>query len=454
MDKQKLKEQVETIRQAFGYINRFKNETFVIKIESSLISHPFFPILIKDIAILHQIGIRIVLVPGAKTRIDEVLSTYGIVCKTVDNIRISPPEAIPFIKMAAFDVSNKIMTMLAENNTNAVIGNWVRARGIGVRDGTDFQSSGLVEKLQKDIINNVLQEGLVPIFPNIGWNAQGKPYNLSSNELAFTISNELKAAKLFFITDFGGIVAKDFIVPKGVYVSSDGFVSQLTVDEAKKFIDANAKARNKGVIELASMAYRACRNGVSRVHIIDGRVEGMVLKEIFSNRGFGTMIYTNQFENIRSMAHADIPEVLQLMQPSIDEGVLVSRTEQELEDRLADYNVYEVDGTIHACGALHLCGANRQAEIAGVAVDEMYASLGIGRKLIEYLIAKAIKLKVRQVFVLTTQSADWFSQLGFTKAAIKDLPKERQASYNMKRNSLILTYKISAFKSKRPLAVE
>jgi amino-acid N-acetyltransferase len=355
--------------------------------------------------------------------------------------------------MAAFDVSNKIMTMLSESNTNAVIGNWVRARGIGVRNGIDFQSSGLVEKLQKDIINNVLQDGLVPIFPNIGWNAQGKPYNLSSNELAFTVSNELKAAKLFFITDFGGIVAKDFIVPKGVYVSSDGFVSQLTVDEAKKFLDANVKAKNRGLLELASMAYRACRNGVSRVHIIDGRVEGMVLKEIFSNRGFGTMIYANQFENIRSMVHADIPEVLQLMQPSIDEGVLVSRTEQDMEDRLADYSVYEVDGTIHACGALHLFG-NRHAEIAGVAVDETYANLGIGRKQIEYLITKAIKLKVKQAFVLTTQSADWFSQLGFTKASIKDLPKERQASYNMKRNSLILTYKISAFKSKRPLAVE
>lgn len=453
MDKQKLKEQVETIRQAFGYINRFKNETFVIKIESSLISHPFFPILIKDIALLHHIGIKIALVPGAKARIDEVLSKENIVCKTVDNIRISPPEAIPFIKMAAFDVSNKIMTMLSESNTNAVIGNWVRARGIGVRDGVDFQSSGLVEKLQKDIINNVLEEGLVPIFPNIGWNAQGRPYNLSSNELAFTISNELKAAKLFFITDFGGIVAKDFIVPGGADVSSDGFVSQLTVDEAKKFIDANTKANNKGVMELASMAYRACKNGVSRVHIIDGRVEGMVLKEIFSNRGFGTMIYANQFENMRPMIHADIPEVLKLMQPSIDEGVLVSRTEQGLEDRLADYCVYEVDGTIHACGALHLFG-NRQAEIAGVAVDETYANLGIGRKLVEFLIAKAVKLKARQVFVLTTQSADWFSQLGFTKATIKDLPRERQASYNMKRNSLIFTYKISAFKSKKPLAVE
>jgi len=453
MDKQKLKEQVETIRQAFGYINRFKNETFVIKIESSLISHPFFPILIKDIALLHHIGIRIVLVPGAKVRIDEVLSKEEIVCETVDNVRISPTEAIPFIKMAAFDVSNKIMTMLSENNTNAVIGNWVRARGIGVRGGIDYQSSGIVEKLQKDIINNALKEGLVPIFPNIGWNAQGRPYNLSSNELAFTVSNELKAAKLFFITDFGGIAAKDFSAPKNAPVSSEGFISQLTVDEAKKFLDVNAKAKNKGALELVSFAYRACRNGVSRVHIIDGRVEGMVLKEIFSNRGFGTMIYANQFENIRSMAYSDIPEVLQLMQPSVDEGILVQRTEQDIEDHIGDFSVYEVDGTIHGCAALHIF-SGKQAEIAGVAVDETYASLGIGKKLVEFLIAKAVKLKLRQAFVLTTQTADWFSQLGFVKASISDLPKEKQASYNMKRNSLVLTYKLSSLKSKKPLAAE
>jgi amino-acid N-acetyltransferase len=339
MDKQQLKEQVETIRQAFGYINRFKGQTFVIKIESSLITNPFFPILIKDITILHDMGIRIVLVPGAKTRIDEILATYGIQCRTVDNIRISTPESIPFIKMAAFDVSNRIMTLLSENNGNAVIGNWVRARGIGVRGGVNFESSGIVERLQTDIVRNVLEEGLIPIFPNIGWNAQGKPYNISSNELAFTVACELKAAKLFFVTDFGGLAAKDFIAPPGAYVSSDGFIAQLTVDEAKKFMEANAKTGNPGALEYAALAYKACKSGVQRVHLIDGRIEGMLLKEIFSNRGFGTMIYANQFENIRPMTYADVPEALQLMQPSIDEGVLVKRTEQDLETHLADYSV-------------------------------------------------------------------------------------------------------------------
>jgi amino-acid N-acetyltransferase len=451
MDKKQLKEQVETIRQAFSYINRFRNETFVIKIEGSLIGSPFFPILIKDIALLHHMGIRIVLVPGAKDRIDDILNTYKVRFDIVNGIRISTPESIPFIKMAAFDVSNKVMTMLAENRTNAVIGNWVKARSIGVRNGINYQSSGAVETLQTGIINNVLNEGLVPIFPNIGWNAQGKPYNLSSNELAFTIATELKAAKLFFVTQNGGIKAKGLTVPPGVYVSSDGFVSQLTLSESEDFIAVNSAASASAAYELVSLACRACKNGVSRVHIIDGHVEGMILKEIFSNRGLGTMIYANQHENIRQMNHADVPEVLQLMEPFIAKGTLIERTAADLEERLADYAVYEVDGTIHGCGALHRYG-DHQAEIAGLAVDEVYASLGIGGKIVSYLLDTAAKFKVRQVFLLTTHTADWFARLGFKKAEVKQLPKERRATYDKKRNSLVFTYRFSS--GRKPHHVE
>jgi amino-acid N-acetyltransferase len=385
-------------------------------------------------------GIRIVLVPGAKTRIDEVLAAYNMNSKTVNNIRISPPEAIPFIKMAAFDVSNTVMTMLAANNTNAVIGNWVRAKSIGVLKGVDFQNSGAVERLQIDIIRNVLEEGLIPIFPNIGWNAKGKPYNLSSNELAYTISSELKAAKLFFITDFGGIIAKDMIVPDNVYVTSEGFIAQLTVDEAKKILSANKNTPANQSLELVSLAHRACLGGVQRVHIIDGRVEGMLLKEIFSNRGFGTMIYANQFENIRPMQFTDIADVLRMMQPLIDKEILVARTAEQLEATLTDYCVYEVDGTVHGCGALHVYG--KQAEIAGIAVDAPYNNLGIGEKIVSYCREKAVQKKLTRVFVLTTQSADWFLKLGFTETTFESLPAERKLTYNKKRKSLILAQKL------------
>ncbi len=453
MDNSKLKEQVEIIRQAFGYIDQFKNEIFVIKIDDILITSPYFPSLIKDLVLLHRMGIRIILVPGSRTRIDDVLKTYQIDCQTAGGVRISPPEAIPFIKMAAFDVSNNIMTMLAENGAHAVIGNWVRARSIGVRDGVNFQSSGIVEKLQIEIIKNVLEDNLIPIFPNIGWSMSGKPYNLSSNELAFTISVQLNAAKLFFVTDKGEIRADGFNVPEGVYISSSNIISQLTYPQAESFLKMNADSPNKEKLELVSLACRACESGVRRVHIVNGRADGMILKEIFSNRGLGTMIYANQHDHIRPMTVSDIPEVLSVMQPAIDEKILIKRSASDLQQKINDYVVYDVDGTVHACGALHVY-PDRQAEIAAIAVDEMYTSLGIGKKIVTFLIEKATVAKLKAVFVLTTQTSDWFTQLGFENAKISDLPKEKQENYNMSRNSLVLRLKLDRYRAKRAFKID
>jgi amino-acid N-acetyltransferase len=456
MDKQKqikLKEQAESIRQAFGYVDRFKNETFVIKIDSALIANPLFPVLIRDIVLLRRIGIRIVLVPGSRVRIDEVLSAYKIECPYVDGVRVSYPEAMPFINMAAFDVSNRLMTMLAENEAGAIIGNWVRAKGIGVRNGVDYRHSGVVESLQTDLLRKILDEGIIPIFPCVGWSAKGKPYNLSSNDLAFTISVKLGAAKLFFVTEYVGIKSEGFKIPDEAYISDFGTISQMTMAQAGQFLDMNAEEGFDAERDLVSYAYRACKQGVRRVHIVDGTVEGMLLKEIFSNRGFGTMVYANMHENIRPMAAADIPGVLSLMQPQVDDGALVARTAGDLTDKMADYAVYVVDGTPHACGALHTF-PDRQGEIAAIVVDEKYASRGIGKKMVSYLIEQATRMKLKSVFVLTTLTADWFKQLGFIEADINDLPEEKRGKYNKGRNSLVLKYQISSRRESGGFGVE
>lgn len=453
MDMHKLKEQVDTIRQAFGYVNRFKGRTFVIKIDSSLIAGPFFPVLIRDVVLLHSAGIRIVIVPGAKTRISEILRTFKIRCRTVAGIRISPPRAMPFIKMAAFDVSNKVMTLLAENETNAIIGNWVRARAIGIRNGIDYQSSGIVDAVRKDILEKVLAEGMMPILPNIGWSARGKPYNISSDHLATAIGRSLEASKLFFLTDLGGIPGKGLDLPEEVPVTDDGIITQLTVPQAGALLDRAAGVPRSRANELISLGYEACTGGVERVHVADGRIEGVLLKEVFSNRGFGTMIYSNQHEFIRPMTHLDIPGVLPIMEGSAEEDTLVQRTARDVAEKIADYVVYEVDGTIHGCAALHSLSRGA-AELAALAVDEVYARLGTGRKIVSYLIEKATKAKLRKVFVLTTQTTDWFERLGFVRGKLRDLPAARRASLDPKRNSQILSYAISTERRRGRLASE
>ena len=192
-------------------------------------------------------------------------------------------------------------------------------------------------------------------------------------------------------------------------------------------------------MELVSLGLEACNLGVKRVHIVDGHIEGMILKEIFSNRGLGTMIYGNQHENIRKMTHSDIPEVLRMMHPAVEDKILIPRTASDLEKKIKDFIVYEVDGTVHGCGALHKYG--QQGEIAAIVVDEMYINAGIGKKIVSYLMEKALAMKLKQVFLLTTQTSDWFSQLGFVQGEISDLPKEKQKTYNYDRNSLVFFYK-------------
>jgi amino-acid N-acetyltransferase len=227
----------------------------------------------------------------------------------------------------------------------------------------------------------------------------------------------------------------------------------VTVEEAGSLIDHNISKTPGKALELLARGYEACRSGVKRVHIIDGRVEGILLKEIFSNRGFGTMIYSNQYENIRQMQHKDIPFVLSIMEDAVEDGCLVPRTAAYLEEKINDYFVYEVDGTLHGCGALHSF-SNKTAEISSIAVDGSYTNLGIGNKIVAFLIESASKLKMKTVFVLTTQTSDWFDKLGFTEGTLDDLPAERRETYDKSRNSRIMLYKFSAMRLKGQLQAE
>jgi amino-acid N-acetyltransferase len=434
-DENQFQNQIDTIRQTFGYLQKFKNSVFVIKIDgrlvgnplSPLLSDPVFSLLIRDVVLLHNLGIKVVLVPGTRVHINGILASFGIKTEEYNGIRISTEEAIPFIKMATFDVANQIMTMLAENNANAVIGNWVRARGMGIIDGVDFQASGLVDKIDVESIRNVLDNNMIPIFPNIGWSLSGKPYNISSHELAHKISVAMQAEKLFFITDFGGI-------------SFNGsLISQLTLKEAKQLLANTSDNEKDENFELLKLSYEAAKSGVKRVHIVDGHCDGMLLKEIFSNIGQGTMIYSDEFDSIRKLTYSDIPEISRITRPLVEKGVLVERTNEEIETLIGngEFFAYEVDGILHAVAALHAYDDN-SAEICSVAVDTVYSGMGIGKKMLSFLISQAKSLGKNRCFLLTTQTGDWFEELGFVETGIENLPKIKRETYNKNRKSRVM----------------
>lgn len=457
MEECTLIENAERIRDVIRYIKRFKNAAIVIHIDNEIMDSPLFVSHIRDIAMIHQAGLKVIIVPGARLKIDETLSKNNINWSCKNGVRITTPDAMPLIKNAAFDAANIVMTSLAGENLTAVIGNWVRARGKGVLSGVDYGTAGEIDKLDDETIKTVLNDGFIPIFPCIGWSLNGKPYNISSTLLASQIATHIHADKLFFLLPNAEISRKTFAIPEEIGLSSDGSVPAMNIEELYSFIKANSDEQNQKnqnhqnseienhnkstIISMLELAKKSVLDGVTRVHILNGSLEGTLPCEIFSDFGSGTMIYSSNYGKIRAMRREDISGVLSVMRPFIKKEILLPRTEKQLEAEYNNYVVYELDGAVRACAALLIYDRN-QAEIAAVAVDETCSHIGVGPKIIQYLIEKAKSIDLKSVFIMTTQTADWFEKQGFVPDDISTLPEERRKLWNPKRGSKLFRLKL------------
>jgi amino-acid N-acetyltransferase len=344
---------------------------------------------------------------------------------------------MPLVKLGASNVTNMLLSLLTENGANGVVGNWVRARAMGVLNGLDYQHTGRVEKVDVNLINNMLDDRLIPIVPNIGWNLVGRDYNLSSSELAVAIAKAMRATKLFFIGVDTGIP----VVPECDFADAGekatGYFSNLDLEEGNILLREFSHALKFEHRELVSLAMDACAAGVDRVHFIDGSLDGILLQEVFSSAGHGTMFYANQYDKIRTAKPSDIPEILRIMQPYVDDGVLIQRSAETLATELENFAVYKIDTTLHGCAALKIY-PDKVAELYAVVVDSSFTGQGTGRKIVSYLLDKARKSGVKTVFLLTTQTSDFFMRNGFREAPLTVMPPERQSAYNPDRNSRVL----------------
>ncbi|MCQ2594394.1 MAG: amino-acid N-acetyltransferase [Treponemataceae bacterium] len=449
MDNSEVFHKAEQIRDVIRYLRLFKGSTAVVHIDDTIIDSPYFASHIRDLCLIQEAGLKIIIVPGARKRINEILNQANISWQMENSCRITDEKAMPLIKMAAFDVSNRVMTSFAAEKRTAVIGNWVRARGKGINLGVDYGTAGEIDKIQVEAVNSVLDNGFIPIFPCIGWSISGKPYNISSSQLATALAVKMKADKLFFLTQNTTINAENFVIPPNSTFIKEKSIPAMNLQEVSSFISLNESASQTfendkkdfvlQTLSLLRMALSACRTGVSRVHILNGSFNGTLPCEIFSDFGSGTMIYEDNYGGIRGMELDDIPDILNLIRPFVEEKILLPRTENDLIEQYKDYTVYELDSGIRACAALHFYD-DGQAEIAAVAVDNNFTHLGVGPKIVNYLIDKARTMNAKRVFVLTTRTADWFEQFGFVPCTIDSLPEKRRAKWTPERGSKALSF--------------
>lgn len=423
---------VRWFRGSTPYINAFRGRTFVITFGGELVAEEQFASFVHDIGLLNSLGVRLVLVHGARPQIEQRLNARGIELHYESGLRVTDTAALACVKEAAGTVRVEIEALLSMGLANSPMagarirvasGNFVTAQPLGVRDGIDYQHTGEVRRVDGEAIQKQLHDGAIVLLSPIGYSPTGETFNLSAEDVATATAMQLRAEKLIFLTD-----------AKGVTDSRRRLIRELGLAEAEQ---ALARKLPEEMARCLGGALRACRGGVRRAHIIDRHVDGALLLELFTRDGIGTLISGELFEGTRRASIDDVGGILELIAPLEAEGVLVRRSRELLEMEIDHFVVTERDRMIIACAALYPFADERVGELACLAVHPDYRKQGRGDDLLAFIERQAKDMGIDRLFVLTTRTAHWFQERGFRAADIAELPVKKQALYNWQRRSKV-----------------
>jgi amino-acid N-acetyltransferase len=304
-------------------------------------------------------------------------------------------------------------------------GNYLTAKPMGVVGGVDMQLTGEVRRIDTEAIAQRLDDGDIVLISPIGYSPTGEIFNLTVEEVATQVAVRLEAAKLIFLMD-----------ADGVRNGRRQLVTDLSTTDAEALLAKGSKLTPDVRLYLPA-AVRACNNGVKRAHLISRRLDGALLLELFTRDGVGTMVSSTPLANIRSATIDDVGGILALIEPLEEQGVLVRRSRERLESEIERFVVAEYDGNIIGCAALYAFPEEKIGELAALAVQPDFRREGYGEALLREIEMRARKLKLAELFVLTTKTAHWFLERGFRSATIADLPQQKQSLYNYQRRSLV-----------------
>ncbi len=430
---------VNWFRHSSPYINAHRARTFVIAFGGEAVADAKFAHFIHDVALLNALGVRVVLVHGARPQIEARLRERGIKMRYANGLRVTDAAALACVKEAAGSVRVEIEALLSMGLANSPMagarirvasGNFVTARPLGVRGGVDYQHTGEVRRVDVEGIRQALDDGAVVLVSPVGYSPSGEVFNLSAEDVAAAVAVELRADKLLHMVEGAGVLD-----------AKKQLVRQLQPGAAQKMLAAKS-ALTTGIKRLVSGAIHACRKGVRRVHLISRHTDGALLLELFTRDGIGTLISADVYEDTRPATIDDVGGILELISPLEDEGVLVRRSRERLETEIGHFTVMERDNAIIACAALYPYIKEGCGELACLVVHPDYQDSGRGEALLEYMERTAKQQKIKRMLVLTTRTAHWFVERGFTAADIKALPVARQQLYNYRRNSKVLVKKV------------
>ena len=437
----KLKTQnfVKWFRAAAPYIHAFGGRTFVIAFGGEVVSEGEFYELAHDVNLLNALDVRIVLVHGARPQIEAELKERGATIQYVDGLRVTDADALACVKEAAGSVRVEIEALLSMGLPNSPMagadirvasGNFVTARPLGVRNGVDLQHTGAVRKIDAVAIQRRLDQNEIVLLSPIGYSPTGEVFNLTVEDVATHAAIALQAEKLIFMMDAPGVTD-----------AKGRLLKELTAHNAAKLMKT-ARGLAPDVTFFLPCAVQACAGGVARAHLISRHVDGAILQELFTRDGIGTMVTPEPVESLRQATIEDVGGVLSLIEPLEEQGVLVRRSRELLEMEIERFFILEHDGITIGCAALYPFAEEKAGELGCLAVHPDYRDAGRGAVLLDYVEAVARKKKWKRLFVLTTQTAHWFVERGFSEERVEALPQQKKALYNYQRKSKVFVKRI------------
>jgi amino-acid N-acetyltransferase len=424
---------VSLFRSVAPYVNLFRGKTFVIAFGGKAISGPLARTLAYDANLLAALGVRLVLVHGARPQIEEELREKGLPSVSHGGYRVTDAATLDCVIDAVGSVYLEIDALLSQglpdtpmaNSTIRVIaGNFITAKPLGVLDGVDMQYAGSVRKIDAEGIRAQLGIGNIVILSSLGASPTGEIFNLAMEEVAESTAIAINADKLIYLTD-----------SQGVTDAEGKLLDELTSDSAERLI-AKGEWLSPDIKRYLPSAVRSSRSGVGRVHLIGYNEDGTLLRELFSRDGVGTIITRESLEILRDARPDDISGLVALIEPLEENGSLVRRSRELLEREITRFSVVVHDGLIVGCAALYPYGDD-QAELACVAVHPHYRRWGYGEQLMKRIETRARSVGIKRLFVLTTVTSHWFKERGFVEQPVEQLPEEKRLVYNLQRRSKV-----------------
>lgn len=436
---------VPWFRTVAPHIHAYHGKTFVVAIAGELIAAGKLSSFAQDLAILHAMGIKLVLVHGFRPQVSEQLRSKGHAERFSNGLRITDAVALDSAQEAAGQLRFEIEAAFSQGlpNTpmaNAIVrvvsGNFLTARPVGIVDGVDFIHSGVVRKVDGATIRRAIDIGAMVLLSPVGFSPTGEAFNLTMEDVATSTAIALQADKLLFITEVAGI-HEDLADPESP------IDTELALIDAERLLATlPPPVRPSDTAFYLRHCVRACQGGVERSHILPFAMDGSLLMEVFTHDGIGTMVVDEKLESLREATSDDIGGVLQLIEPFERDGTLVKRSRTEIERDIGHYTVIEHDGIIFGCAALYPYPESRTAEMAALTVSPQVQSQGDGERILKRVEQRARSMGLDSIFVLTTRTMHWFIKRGFEQVDAEWLPEARKRKYNWDRRSQVLIKKL------------